>query len=128
MNLVRSRAVRFYTVRNGDIDSGFDSSTIVHTSERIVDSSSRTDYVSATECDDDAGREHGRWERRNDGPHLFSFLYRSALCRAMIIRMRYTAIFESQPYGGYHAFCPMLVGCHSEGDTLDDAITPRCKA
>jgi predicted RNase H-like HicB family nuclease len=35
--------------------------------------------------------------------------------------MRYTAIFESQPDGGYHAFCPALVGCHSEGDTLDDA-------
>ena len=36
--------------------------------------------------------------------------------------MRYTAIFESQPDGGYHAFCPALVGCHSEGDSLDDAI------
>ncbi len=36
--------------------------------------------------------------------------------------MRYTAIFEAQPDGGYHAFCPALVGCHSEGDTLDEAI------
>ena len=36
--------------------------------------------------------------------------------------MRYTAIFEAQPEGGYHAFCPALVGCHSEGDTLDEAI------
>ncbi len=36
--------------------------------------------------------------------------------------MRYTAIFEAQPDGGYHAFCPALPGCHSEGDTLDDAI------
>ena len=34
--------------------------------------------------------------------------------------MRYTAIFESQPGGGYHAFCPALPGCHSEGDTLDE--------
>jgi predicted RNase H-like HicB family nuclease len=36
--------------------------------------------------------------------------------------MRYTAIFESQPDGGYHAFCPALPGCHSEGDTLDQTI------
>lgn len=36
--------------------------------------------------------------------------------------MRYTAIFEAQPDGGYHAFCPALPGCHSEGDTLNDAI------
>ena len=36
--------------------------------------------------------------------------------------MRYTAIFEAQRDGGYHAFCPALPGCHSEGDTLDEAI------
>ncbi len=36
--------------------------------------------------------------------------------------MRYTAIFEAQPGGGYHAFCPALVGCHSEGDTLDESV------
>jgi predicted RNase H-like HicB family nuclease len=35
--------------------------------------------------------------------------------------MRYTAIFEAQPEGGYHVFCPALPGCHSEGDTLDEA-------
>jgi predicted RNase H-like HicB family nuclease len=36
--------------------------------------------------------------------------------------MRYTAIFEAQPDGGYHASCPALPGCHSEGDTLDETI------
>jgi predicted RNase H-like HicB family nuclease len=36
--------------------------------------------------------------------------------------MRYTAIFEVQPDGGYHAFCPALPGCHSEGDTLEQTI------
>ena len=36
--------------------------------------------------------------------------------------MQYTAIFEAQPGGGYHASCPALPGCHSEGDTLDDSI------
>jgi len=35
--------------------------------------------------------------------------------------MRYTVIFETQTEGGYHAFCPALPGCHSEGDTLDEA-------
>ena len=36
--------------------------------------------------------------------------------------MRYTAIFESQPDGGYHAYCPTLPGCHTEGDTLEESI------
>ena len=36
--------------------------------------------------------------------------------------MRYTAIFEAQPDGGYHASCPVLPGCHSEGDTLDESV------
>jgi predicted RNase H-like HicB family nuclease len=35
--------------------------------------------------------------------------------------MRYTVIFDAQPDGGYHASCPALPGCHSEGDTLDEA-------
>lgn len=38
------------------------------------------------------------------------------------MHMRYTAIFEAQAEGGYHASCPALPGCHSEGDTLDEAI------
>lgn len=37
--------------------------------------------------------------------------------------MRYTVIFDAQPGGGYHASCPVLPGCHSEGDTLDEATT-----
>ena len=35
--------------------------------------------------------------------------------------MRYTAIFETQPDSGYHVSCPTFPGCHSEGDTLDEA-------
>jgi predicted RNase H-like HicB family nuclease len=35
---------------------------------------------------------------------------------------RYTVVFEREPDGGYHAFCPALPGCHSQGDTLDDAM------
>lgn len=34
---------------------------------------------------------------------------------------RYTIIFEREPDGGYHASCPTLKGCHSQGDTLDEA-------
>ena len=45
----------------------------------------------------------------------------SACCPDTIPDMRYTAIFEAQPGGGYHALCPSLPGCHSEGDTLDEA-------
>ncbi len=39
----------------------------------------------------------------------------------MLATMRYTAIFEPQPGGGYHVMCPTLPGCHSEGDTLEQA-------
>lgn len=35
---------------------------------------------------------------------------------------RYTIILNRQPDGGYHASCPALRGCHSEGDTLDEAF------
>jgi predicted RNase H-like HicB family nuclease len=35
---------------------------------------------------------------------------------------RYTVILESEEDGGYHAFCPTLKGCHTQGDTLEEAI------
>ena len=35
---------------------------------------------------------------------------------------RYTVILGRESGGGYHAFCPALKGCHSEGDTLDEAL------
>ena len=34
----------------------------------------------------------------------------------------FTGLFEREPDGGYHAYCPTLPGCHSQGDTLDDAV------
>lgn len=34
---------------------------------------------------------------------------------------RYTTIFAPQPDGGFHVYCPALRGCHSEGDSLDEA-------
>ncbi len=34
----------------------------------------------------------------------------------------YTVLLERESDGGYHASCPALPGCHSQGDTLDDAV------
>lgn len=33
----------------------------------------------------------------------------------------YTIIFSRESDGGFHAYCPALKGCHSQGDTLDEA-------
>jgi predicted RNase H-like HicB family nuclease len=35
---------------------------------------------------------------------------------------RHTVILERQPDGGFHAFCPALQGCHTDGDSLDETI------
>jgi predicted RNase H-like HicB family nuclease len=35
---------------------------------------------------------------------------------------RYTVILEREADGGFHVFCPALRGCHSQGDTLDEAV------
>jgi len=35
--------------------------------------------------------------------------------------MKLTAILESQPEGGYTAWIPMLPGCVSEGETMQEA-------
>ncbi|BAY79556.1 hypothetical protein NIES25_60410 (plasmid) [Nostoc linckia NIES-25] len=34
----------------------------------------------------------------------------------------YTVLLEKEQDGGYHAFCPVLKGCHSQGDTFEEAI------
>jgi predicted RNase H-like HicB family nuclease len=31
-------------------------------------------------------------------------------------------LLEKEQEGGYHAFCPILKGCHSQGDTFEEAI------
>lgn len=33
----------------------------------------------------------------------------------------YTIIMEPEAEGGYHVFCPTLPGCHSFGDTIEEA-------
>lgn len=33
----------------------------------------------------------------------------------------YTVFYQADPDGGYVAFVPTLPGCHSQGDTLEEA-------
>ena len=35
--------------------------------------------------------------------------------------MRYIVTLEQEDDGGYHAFVPTLKGCHSQGETVDEA-------
>lgn len=41
---------------------------------------------------------------------------------ASMERHHYTVILEREEEGGYHAFCPTLKGCHTQGDTLEEAL------
>ncbi len=34
----------------------------------------------------------------------------------------YTVLLEKEQDGGYHAFCPIIKVCHSQGDTFEEAI------
>ena len=34
----------------------------------------------------------------------------------------FTIALKREEDGGDHAFCPALKGCHSQGDTLDEAV------
>lgn len=33
----------------------------------------------------------------------------------------FTIIYEIEDEGGYHAFCPTLPGCHSHGNSIEQA-------
>ncbi len=35
---------------------------------------------------------------------------------------KFTVILETEAMGGYHVFCPVLKGCHSEGETEAEAM------
>jgi len=35
----------------------------------------------------------------------------------------FTVILEREEDGGYHASCPVLKGCHTQGDTLDETLS-----
>ena len=36
-------------------------------------------------------------------------------------KQRFTIVIEASEEGGYHAWCPALSGCHSQGETLEEA-------
>jgi predicted RNase H-like HicB family nuclease len=35
---------------------------------------------------------------------------------------RFTVIFEREAEGGYHVFCPVLPGCHSQSETVEEGV------
>lgn len=35
--------------------------------------------------------------------------------------LSYTVFYQTDPEGGYVTFAPLLPGCHSQGDTLEEA-------
>ncbi len=35
---------------------------------------------------------------------------------------RFTVIFEKEEEGGYHVFCPVLPGCHTQSETIEAGI------
>lgn len=35
---------------------------------------------------------------------------------------RFTVIFEKEEAGGYHVFCPVLPGCHTQSETIEEGI------
>lgn len=34
-----------------------------------------------------------------------------------------TVVLEREAESGFRAFCPALKGCHSKGDTIDEAVS-----
>ena len=36
--------------------------------------------------------------------------------------MRYTVLMELEEEGGFHVWCPALKGCHSQGETREEAL------
>lgn len=36
---------------------------------------------------------------------------------------QFEVLLEAEDEGGYHIWCPRLPGCHSEGDTREEALT-----
>ncbi|HYV42305.1 MAG TPA: type II toxin-antitoxin system HicB family antitoxin [Thermoanaerobaculia bacterium] len=41
---------------------------------------------------------------------------------SLVTQHRYTVILERENDGGFHAFVPALRGCHTQGDTVDEAL------
>ncbi len=35
---------------------------------------------------------------------------------------RFTVIFENEEEDGYHVFCPVLPGCHTQSETIEEGF------
>lgn len=55
---------------------------------------------------------------KGDGSYLYSF--KKGL-EIMPFSFPYKFVFEPEAEGGYHAYCPSIPGCHSQGDNLEEA-------
>jgi predicted RNase H-like HicB family nuclease len=53
---------------------------------------------------------------------LQSLAYQNFMENSRKQAYNYTVLLEKEQDGGYHAFCPILKGCHSQGDTVEEAI------
>jgi predicted RNase H-like HicB family nuclease len=42
--------------------------------------------------------------------------------RQMETYCNYTVIIEKEDEGGFYAFCPALRGCHTQGETFEEAV------
>jgi len=42
--------------------------------------------------------------------------------RGFMQEYNYTIILEREEDGGYHAFCPVLPGCHTQARTYDELL------
>ncbi len=38
-------------------------------------------------------------------------------------KLHFAVILEREEDGGFHAFCPALKGCHTQGDNLEEALS-----
>jgi predicted RNase H-like HicB family nuclease len=38
------------------------------------------------------------------------------------MRHKYTVLLETEEEGGFHAYCPTLPGCHSQGETIEETL------
>lgn len=57
------------------------------------------------------------WVNSALSPILYSFE------AVAMTKHHYTVVLEREADGGFRAFCPALKGCHSEGDTIDEAVS-----
>lgn len=66
------------------------------------------------------GNENGIIRERS----IFGLLDFSVATRGpeYMTKHHFTVVLEREAEGGFHASCPALKGCHSEGETVEEAV------